>query len=463
MKSITSKVILAALAMSLLVVILLAAATSVYPQTPKSTPTPKPRPKLKQKPQLQVDPADATFFWLKTGLDGAAQGLVEEEFRAIAQPQFGAIIFIRSDEERQNYPDKFVNVLNLTSTLDGVGAEQIDSTGRAITQVVIDGGYQTVRPPGRAGEIADIIFRDGKQNSGVNGNNFRRYYRTVVNLRAGEKGVLTPLTFYWGVKYVSQARGGTTCATIDRFSDDFTKIQHATMDEPVPLGCIVQDATDMGIKRETFLRALQKGGGRWLAQVKTAAEQRQFAAQQQQELAATEAARPKPRQAPVQTNPGCKGDPVCEALGASPVSSQPAPPAPKPTPTPVQPSTPPANAPVENEPQFGHTGRSGFAGFTPTTDVGEGSEGARRALGFFCVGSGDAWFTQQWKPGWAFRVNGPMMTKAITDFQSQNSLAVNGQLDVPTRLVLDGIWKQNRKLFPDMAVLATKPSPCKVK
>ena len=343
--------------MSLLVVILLAAATSVYPQTPKSTPTPKPRPKLKQQPQLQVDPADATFFWLKTGLDGAAQGLVEEEFRAIAQPQFGAIIFIRSDEERQNYPDKFVNVLNLTSTLDGVGAEQIDSTGRAITQVVIDGGYQTVRPPGRAGEIADIIFRDGKQNSGVNGNNFRRYYRTVVNLRAGEKGVLTPLTFYWGVKYVSQARGGTTCATIDRFSDDFTKIQHATMDEPVPLGCIVQDATDMGIKRETFLRALQKGGGRWLAQVKTAAEQRQFAAQQQQELAATEAARPKPRQAPVQTNPGCKGDPVCEALGASPVSSQPAPPAPKPTPTPAQPPTPPANAPADSLPNFGHTGR----------------------------------------------------------------------------------------------------------
>lgn len=166
-----------------------------------------------------------------------------------------------------------------------------------------------------------------------------------------------------------------------------------------------------------------------------------------------------------QANPNCKGDPVCVALGASPISSQPTLPAPKPTPTPtpVQPPTPPANVPADSLPNLGHTGRPGFAGFTPTTDLGEGSEAARKALGFFCVGSGDAWFTAQWKPLWAFRVNGPMMTKSISDFQLQNSLTVNGQLDVPTRLVLNKIWKLNPRMFPDMAQLATQAAPCKVK
>lgn len=516
MKSITSKVAFTALALGILVVALFAAATSVYPQTPAPGSIQKNRPVLKKqdlskKQAKPADPDTCAYFVLTSTFDQQVQAIagdyVFEDLRKI----FGDnIVVVQSSEQIPVGVEKSrIHTVNLKLIQNRLENVPTDSLPKAVARAVLDPlgniaagkAEQVSKVPG-TGEVARIILRQGKRSTNVDGQDVALRYWWTLNVKVDGLPAKDE-TFIWIVaRHRTDDYKNQYCYNAVGLGSNFTNIE--PYDTEDWLGCddpaIIPGLYNLTVK-ELWQRPVVK---QWLAtipkppaarsvgQVVAEHEANENCNVQEYDVtlkryrcvapkSQTPCLRRRPntdgtftcldqlqgqragRTIPVQSNPGCKGDPVCEALGASPISSQPAPPAPKPTPTPAQPPTPPANAPVDNEPQFGHTGRPGFAGFTPTTDVGEGSEAARRALGFFCSGSGDAWFTQQWKPGWAFRVNGPMMTKVIGDFQSQNSLTVNGQLDGPTRQVLDGIWKQNRNLFPDMAQLATKPSPCKVK
>lgn len=241
-----------------------------------------------EKPQAnraEPDPARAIYFRLDTNLGDELQFTLEEKLLKLAEPtliEVGDVTFVREGDRIP--PGKKVYVLDFNSRLTPTGRQQLDSTGKAIGAVIWDettsaAQSEASRLPGRAGgaasRILGTIFGDLKQDSGLNGQFYRQFYRVNATVKRGDKQPVRVM-YFWGVRNTYKGRERTPCYLVDRFARTSDKVQDAKWHaEGVVENCVDYDAAYNTMQRETFDFAVSDAWlMTWLDEIKVELEAR---------------------------------------------------------------------------------------------------------------------------------------------------------------------------------------------